>query len=175
MTYDPTKQIPTDLSEITKACEKLVACKKKAQELEALFEAQKALIRTAEDELIPEMMNEVGITSVTLSDGTKIELKDLVFAKIKDQEEAFNWLKENESDGIIKYGVSAQLERGDKKTANKVVQSLLKLGVPCEIKESIHHQTLQAFAREAMADEKLSAEIPKEAFGIYETQRVFIK
>ena len=123
MTYDPTKRKPTDLKEIKETGLQLAKAKHLAKRMEEKLEVHNQLIKTMEDEVLPDMMREIGITSLELEDGTKIVMKDLVFAKIKDQEEAFNWLKENDSDGIIKYGVAAQLERGDKETANKVVES----------------------------------------------------
>ena len=45
------------------------------------------------EELIPDLMNKVGLKLIQLDNGAKIQINEFVDARIKDAEVAFDWLR----------------------------------------------------------------------------------
>src|SRR5690606_40499508 len=81
---------------------------------EFLKQLKDELRRVVEQDL-PEAMDEVGMTKFELDDGSKIEVKNFYSASIPEdrKEEAFNWLKENNFDGMIKAEVKVSFGKGE--------------------------------------------------------------
>lgn len=130
-------------------------------------------IAKIEEEHLPLMMEEAGVTGIDLPGGHRIELKEMVFAKIPDthKQRAFEWLEANGHDGIIKNEVKVSLSRGQNEEANRITQMLLDQGVPAQKSQTVHHQTLNAFVREVIE----TPDFPKETFGVREFQKVQFK
>jgi|TARA_R110000751_G_scaffold85858_2_gene171193 hypothetical protein len=122
---------------------------------------------------IPNAVQELGLSSVHLANGTVIEIKPFIDAKIpKDRVgEAHTWLRANNNGDLIKHVVSANVGR-DSEAAIAAVKALSKLGLDPEDKESVHHQTLKGFVREQV---EKGTSIPLELFGVYIGQKSTIK
>lgn len=167
--------MPTTLEQITTLGEALQQYKQSLEHRLSQVEELKEHIRQIEEDVLPELMDEQGIEDMTLSCGAKISCKDFVVARIKDQETAFDWLRDTNNEGIIKNEIKIELARGDDEQAQRVSDLLDEKGIPATRKETIHYQTLNAFIREAVNDPELNESLPKEAFGVYETRKVTIK
>lgn len=138
---------------------------------EGLKEAKQRKKNISEVEL-PELMNTVGMSDFTLSDGRKVKLSVFYDAKLKNKREAFAYLDANGDNSIIKDTVTLNFERGDHERADKIVEELAEQGVTLKRKEDIHPQTLKAYVKEKIES---GADIPMEAFGVYIGNRVTIK
>jgi hypothetical protein len=126
------------------------------------------------EELIPDLMNKVGLKLVQLEDGTKIKVDEFVDARIKDANVAFEWLRETNNESIIKNQISVSLGRGDDDRAQQVLELLKENDVEADHKITVHNQTLKAFCRDALDNPELAESLPREAFGIYQGKRAKI-
>jgi hypothetical protein len=126
------------------------------------------------EELIPDLMNKVGLKLVQLEDGTKIKVDEFVDARIKDANVAFEWLRKTNNESIIKNQISVSLGRGDDDRAQQVLELLKENDVEADHKITVHNQTLKAFCRDALDNPELAESLPREAFGIYQGKRAKI-
>jgi len=134
----------------------------------------KATRKQVAEELIPDLMNKVGLKLVQLEDGTKIKVDEFVDARIKDANIAFDWLRETNNESIIKNQISVSLGRGDDARAQEVIELLRENDVEADPKITVHNQTLKAFCRDALDNPELAESLPREAFGIYQGKRAKI-
>jgi hypothetical protein len=126
------------------------------------------------EELIPDLMNKVGLKLIQLDDGAKIQINEFVDARIKDPEVAFDWLRATNNESIIKNQIQVVLGRGDDAKAQEILQTLKENDVDADLKITVHNQTLKAFCRDALDNPELAESLPREAFGIYQGKRAKI-
>jgi hypothetical protein len=143
-----------------------------------LTEAKQAANKIEENDL-PELMTSVGMTSFKLESGHTIEVKDIVSGSLSEpkREGGLKWLKANGHAGIIKHEFLVELPESvvkDVKKAAALKASMEKLGVKVVDKETVHPQTLMAWARERLKD-PATAGFPKETLGIYVGRRATVK
>ena len=74
----------------------------------------KLKVRDFEERIIPEMMQEAGVSKIKLKDGTEVEVKPFYAAKIPESrvDEAFGYLRSNGFEDLIKNTVTANFNRG---------------------------------------------------------------
>lgn len=133
-------------------------------ELEEQLKEAKEEYRNYSQEIIPAVMEELGIETFTLSNGYKINIKEDVFAKIPESyvDQAFQWLEETNNDGIIKTQVITNFGKGESENALKAVELLSENGMFATLKKNVHPQTLKAFVREQISK---GSGIPLDVFG----------
>ena len=122
---------------------------------------------------IPDYMNEVDISAVSLADGTTVKCEGKLFGGItaKNRDKAFAWLRKNGHGDIIKNVVTATFGKGDDAAAKKLEALITKQGYGVGRKESVHHGTLQAWIREMSEKGK---NVPPVTCGTFEKQIVTI-
>ena len=140
---------------------------------EELKQLKKELLKLT-DEDIPDTMTEIGVSEYKLIDGSSVTLKPTYGAHISEdnQQEAFQWLRDNECDDIIKNTVSVEFGRqeDEKALAFKELVEEQKYE-PVQVTK-IHPQTLKAFIKERI---EKGLEIPNHLFGVWAGQRAIIK
>lgn len=141
-------------------------------QVEAHLKSLKEKKKEISENLLPELMNLVGMKSFVLNNGQKVNLTTFYDAKIKDQGAAFAYLEDKGDTAIIKDTITCNFDRGEIERANAVAKELADKGVPVSRKEAIHPSTLKAYVREAI---ETGQNIPHDAFGIYIGNRVIIK
>jgi hypothetical protein len=112
-------------------------------------------------------MREVGIKTFTTTDGLVINVKPEVQVSISvaNRPAAYQWLIDNGFGGLLKLDVELHFDRGDREKAEKLAEQLRKKKLDVNIHQSIHAQTLKAFAKERIADTESDIEFPLELFG----------
>jgi len=113
-------------------------------------------------EQLPGLFDEVGMSRVTLEDGTEVFIDKDVVANIKEDNKAaaFAWLRKNNFGSIIKNEVKASFGKGEDKKALSLFTALIKKGINCTQKEFIHPATLKSFVNERLeAGKPLAKEI----------------
>ena len=117
----------------------------KEEELKSL-KLQKHLMST---EQIPTMMDEMGVQRLDV-ENLSVSLKPLINASIPPtrREEAYQWLRENDLDDIIKNDVILSFGKGEDNVAGDIMYDLEQRGMHPEKKTHIHSMTLKAFIRE---------------------------
>jgi hypothetical protein len=136
------------------------------EDLERQIEECKARIQARARGIIPEKMAELGIHEIELRDGRKLKLDQIVYGRATD--DGIRWLKENGHEDLISMALNAAVARGDEKAIKilrAVLQTMIKAGVKCGIKETVHWKTLEAFLREQIVERE--EEIPLALFNGY--------
>lgn len=146
-----------------------------AAALEEQLKAKQALIREIEEVKLPDLMDSVGIEEISLSNGRKIILKPFVFARIANEDIAFNWLARTNNTGIIKNQITVRIDRGREDEADTLTDYLAEHGFNPEQKKTIHPATLKSFCAEVLSNPELAQSFPKDAFGIHQGHKVHFK
>jgi hypothetical protein len=137
---------------------------------EAALKAAKADLTNLTHKLIPDAMAAAGTSDFTTNNGVKVAIKEILSGTLPKEPttraEALKWLDENEGRSIIKGTLTAEFERGEGnlEKRNRAAEALSSLQVDFVEQESVHPQTLAAFARERI---KNGEEVPLELLGLY--------
>jgi uncharacterized small protein (DUF1192 family) len=147
---------------------------KEIEELDAVLKERKDSMRKLLEETIPAALQELGMKSFKMSDGSQIDVKPFYGASIPEprRAEAYEWLRENGFDDIIKNTVSVRFGRGEDELCEALLGLLREQSYPAEQAEKIEPQTLKAWVRE-MTEQ--GNEFPTELFGAYIGQKATIK
>ena len=140
---------------------------------ETLKEAKKKLLKLT-DEDMPAVMQEVGMNKFELDDGSTVEVKPTYGASIlvDNRPQAYEWLRENGYDDIIKNNVTCSFGRGEDDKALAFKTFAAEKGYVANQKTEIHSQTLRAFVKERV---EAGDAFPMELFGAWVGQRAVIK
>jgi len=138
-----------------------------------LKDEKKALLKMTDEEL-PTMLAELGLSSMTLDDGSDVTVKQTYGASIRvdDKPAAFEWLRNHGYDDIIKNQVLCVFGRGEDDQASAFQAFASQQGYAAEQKTEIHPQTLRAFIKERVEN---GDDFPMELFGAWVGQRAVIK
>jgi hypothetical protein len=165
-----TQQAPSNegiqsLSKLVQSQVDLEAAIVKSEEQLEVLKAKHVVLTST---IIPDLMLELGMKSLSLANGAEVEIKPFISAKIPDTSKllAFKWLRDKDLAGIIKRQISVALGKGDDKLATRIAKGLKKLNVAFEDKESIHPQTLKSFCKEQI--ELNPTTFPRDLFGVFE-------
>lgn len=118
----------------------------------------------------PNLMEEGGIPEFKLDDGTKIELKRTVQAKVSANgwPEAVKWLDENGHGKIVDRSITLKFDREDEGIVELVKKLLEDNGlmdrVEFSVEETVHHSRLKAFIGDLV---KKGVDVPKKTFGVH--------
>ena len=141
----------------------------KEEELKSL-KLQKHKMST---EQIPAMMDEMGVQRLDV-ENLSVSLKPLINASIPPtrRDEAYQWLRENGLDDIIKNDVIMSFGKGEDNMAGDIMYELEQRGMHPEKKTHIHSMTLKAFIRERV---EKGLPIDLDLFGAYVARIADIK
>jgi|TARA_R110000744_G_scaffold77885_1_gene153401 hypothetical protein len=142
--------------------------------LEEVLKNSKRSLRNLTDEELPAILAEIGLTSFKLEDGSTVAVKQTYGASIlvKNRIQAYEWLRENSYDDIIKNKIEISFGRGEDDQASDFSQLAEGAGFNPEQKTEIHPQTLRAFVKERV---EAGDEFPMSLFGAWIGQRAVIK
>jgi uncharacterized small protein (DUF1192 family) len=141
---------------------------------EEFLKERNDVLRKMTDEDLPSVLEELGVKSFVLDDGSKVSVTALYGASIPAprKEEAFEWLRENGYDDIIKNDVICTFGRGEDDKAAAFAQAARERGLSPEQKQLVHAQTLKAWVRERVES---GESFPMDLFGAFVGQRATIK
>jgi len=126
----------------------------------------KAEVRQIEEEDLPELMRELGLSEIKLEDGSSVKVVDEVDCgiSIERRPAAHAWLADNGFGGLIKSAGVVEVGRNEPDEAGAAAAKMHDLlGRDAAFNESVHASTLKAFIKEQMA---AGVTIPMELFGI---------
>ena len=168
---DIEKMSNIDLSQdsvksISDKCNQFNTLKKQIEKDEESLSLLKQKARDMEERIIPEMMQEAGVSLLKLSDGSTVEVKPFYAAKIPESrvEEAFSWLRGKGFEDIIKNTVTASFNRGQDNEVSELIKVCEEHGFNYNKKEKVEPMTLKAFVKEQVEAGK---ELPFDLFGVY--------
>ena len=151
---------------ISDKCNQLKEIHVSIKDAEEKLSSLKSKARDFEERIIPEMMQEAGVSLLKLSDGSTVEVKPFYAAKIPESrvEEAFSWLRGKGFEDIIKNTVTASFNRGQDNEVSELIKVCEDHGFNYNKKEKVEPMTLKAFVKEQVEAGK---ELPFDLFGVY--------
>lgn len=150
---------------------------KEIADLENQLSVKKEQKRRIEEQDLPETMDQVNMREFVLEDGTKVKVKPFYAASIPEdrKEEAFDWMKERDFDGMIKADIKVQFGKGEFELAQEFLQYVRgwnQKSIEPEYKEHVHWQTLRKFVQEQIEGGK---ELPLDLFGVFVGRKAEMK
>ena len=163
-----------DLGSVAALAKRAKVLEREIEDLEKSLNERKEQQRKLLEESIPNMLGELGMKDFTMSDGSKITVKPFYSASIKEENraQAYEWLRDNGHDDIIKNTVSVRFGRGEDELCETLLNLLREQNYPVEQAQKIEPQTLKAWVREQV---ERGNEFPTELFGLYVGQKATIK
>ena len=165
--------------------------------LEHEIEATKTRLKELEDErntlaldTLPNLMESVGVSNLTLNNGWKLDIKPNFRASIPSTsaieraddderpllinrlEEGLRWLRNNKGGDLIKSTLKLDLGRGQEKLAKQFMTLAKQLKVPINKSLAVHPGTLASFLREKLSK---GATVPLDTFGVYDGKEAVLK
>lgn len=163
---DETDINASDLGDLGKAAEDLVAKQLEIEGAEHALKRLKAEERRISQEVIPALMDNIGLAKITLNTGNVIEVKDAVQCSIpvSNRDRAYEWMVEHGHGDLIKTALTAKFGRGEKDDAAAAAEVLHKIGIHASLAESVHPGTLKAWARQEIEGGRMP---PSDLFNVH--------
>jgi hypothetical protein len=155
------------LAEVQLLCENLWFVEGQIASLESELSEVKSVFRDLAEKRIPEAFNDLGLKSLQLTDGTTINLQDMIAATINDENRAaaHNWLRENGYGDIIKNEIIVSFGKDEDKYADVIYDRLVhEGGLQPMRQEKVHPSTLKAFVKERL---KSGEPFPADTFKLF--------
>ena len=175
--FDESEALDSINTETTKNLSGLVrqlrVVEQEVEEAETLLKNLKAERQKLSTQMIPDLMDEMGVERVDV-DGLTVTKKQIVAASIPvdKRELAFDWLRDRGLDDIIKNDVVCSFGRGQDNLAKDAFWTLKDKGLEPSTKTHIHPMTLKAFVKDRVEQ---GQEIDLDLFGAFLTNAVEIK
>ena len=138
----------TGLESVAELLRKQLKLEAKIEDYESLLKTHKEDLRKLSGETIPEKMAELGMTSTTMYDGSKVEVVEDIYVSIpKDPQKSaacYEWLEDNGLGDIIKNSVGISFGKGEGNKAKHLEETIKEMGLIPEVKISVHPSTLKA-------------------------------
>jgi hypothetical protein len=162
-----------DIDRVTALAGLLIATAARIESIEAELAAAREAYLRVEREDLPELMREVGLSHLTLTNGVEVVVSEEVTAAITEERRAaaHAWLREHNFGGLIKTLVTIPFGRGEEEEARRLAARIAEEH-ECSLNETVHPQTLKAFVREQVEDGK---PLPFDLFGVHPFSRAKIK
>ena len=131
--------------------------------------------RKLSGEIIPAKMQELGMTSTTMTDGSKVDVVEDIYVSIpKDPEKSaacYEWLEDNGLGDIIKNSVGISFGKGEGNMAKHLQETIKEMGLIPEVKVSVHPSTLKATIKKWHEEGK---SVPDNTFSLFIGQKTKI-
>jgi len=122
------------------------AKKLQLEHLEAEVKASKKEFNTLSQELIPQSMQKLGMSSFMLETGESISFKEEVSVSVKDYDALADFLDERGDSSILK--ITMEIGKVPKDILSKITQMLAEqFGIFTEAKQFVHPQTIKSYVK----------------------------
>ena len=163
-----------DLTTVSGMCTAILNKEDEIAALEQRLKDEKKALLKMTDEDLPTMLQEIGLSSMKLDDGSEVTVKPTYGATIlvENKQAAFQWLRENGYGDLVKNTVTCTFGMGEDEKAAAFAREAQAKGYAPEQKENVHPQTQRAFVKERMES---GDEFPTELFGAWTGFKAIIK
>lgn len=130
------------LSSVSQLAEKLRLQTELVDGLEQSLKDAKQTLYKLRDDILPTALQELGLTGLSLADGSKVTVKPVYGGHISEanKEPAHQWLRDNGFGDIIKNTVSCQFGKGEDEQAAQFYEELTRQGLVVNQKRKSMHQ-----------------------------------
>lgn len=162
----PNKEELNNISELAMSQVQLEMDIKTAEKALGELKSRHLKLRT---EALPEAMKQVGLTEFTLSNGSKISIKDGIDVSIPvpKKPEAFAWLRDNGHGDIIKNDVTLSFGTGQDAQKDVAIEFAEQNNFPYAAKEAVHTGTLKAWAKKQLELDDQTNALPEDLITVY--------
>ena len=153
------------LKALSQKCNKLEALQTEIDQQEQNIKSLKEKQRKLSEEEIPTFLQEKGLTSIRLNNGTEVSVAEDIKpgVLVANRSFCYQWLRDNGFGDLIKNIVSVNFGMGEDQDAVNLKKQIDELGLVCAEKEDVHYQTLKAFVGE---QHRKGVNLPDE-FGVH--------
>ena len=163
-----------DLSNISELARQLEEVEDKIRLEEEVLSELKAERKNHSEGLLPDALQESGLSEIKLSNGTTLSVSTYYTAKITDdnKDAAFKWLVENNLGDIIKNTVTANFNRTEDARATELMTQLEGEGHDLVQKKWVEPMTLKATVKEQV---ERGTDLPLDTFNVYVGHKIKVK
>jgi hypothetical protein len=180
-----------ELGAIADMAQKMHDLEDEINRLDELLKAKKQDLKMLAEQDLPDLMQELNIKNFTLSNGAKVEVKDVIQAsvpsqgaidRVKDEDEreamrilqqqCFEWLRVNGLGDLIKSNVEVQFGRNEDEACNNFTEELRERKIYYKRAVGVHPQSLNATLKERLSEGK---DVPVDLFRVYMGRRANIR
>ena len=144
---------PDKIDALNASLEEAIELEQMVEQMEEDLKAAKKSLHALRSTRIPDMMDEMGMDSVTFR-GWKVTLSDFVSGSLpkepEAQQRAVDWLEKEGAGGLIKTDVSMAFGKSQHNEALDLAGRLQEEGYAARVNSGVHPQTLMSFARERL-------------------------
>lgn len=189
---DVVKQDNVDLSLINSRCQDLLILRDHLKQQEDKVRDIKSQISKLENETLPSLMQQVGLSSVELSTGQKLSIKEDfscnlpakgTIEKEKDWEKRENmqerfdrgtqWLIDNQGDGLVKKQIIIDIGTNEiPETLCVGLESCTQQGIEYVMDKTVNANSLKSFLKEK---KKNNVDIPDDIFKVHILDKAVLK
>ena len=159
----PDQSDVIDPEKLSEELEKLKSIQAQIQEAEKKLKDLKSDEKVQSGIVIPKLMEDMNLSSLTLKDGSEVSIKKIYSATIKADKkaEAYQWLRNNGLGDIIKNDITVTFGKGEDNKAAEYAVLAKGQGYEPVQKIGVHPQTLKAMVRERL---EANQDVPSDLF-----------
>ena len=148
-----TKAIPKEeqLSTLARLATELRSLEDEIEETEERLQILKEDLSLISEVTIPDLMKDIGVEKITLSNGLRLSYKFFANGKVLD-EKAYDWFENEGYSELVKSELTIKTRRIEKQDLAPVKALLREHNLEFSEKDHIHYQTMGAFLREKITE-----------------------
>ena len=156
----------TDIQQLSGYCLELQSLEDQIESKEEEIKKIKEKADKIASEIIPNMLAEQGLSSLKLADGSAVEIKKSYSCTIKKDgtDAAYQWLRENGLEDIIKNEVFVTFGKGEDNKAQDLLDLAENSGYEPQQKQKVEPMTLKALYRERV---EAGLDMPSDSFNLW--------
>ena len=170
----PDQSDVIDPEKLSEELEKLKSIQAQIQEAEKKLKDLKSDEKVQSGVVIPKLMEDMNLSSLTLKDGSEVSIKKIYSATIKADKkaEAYQWLRNNGLGDIIKNNITVTFGQGEENKAMAYATLAKGQGYEPAQEEKVHAMTLKV----TMEDWKNKGnDVPEDLFWTFDGNQTKIK
>ena len=156
----------TDIKTLSHYCLQLQNYEDQIENLEKDIKDIKEQADKISSEIIPNMLAEQGLSSLKLADGSAVEVRKSYSCTIKKDgtDAAYQWLRENGLEDLIKNEVFVTFGKGEDNKAEQLLGLAEQEGFEPQQKSKVEPMTLKALYRERI---EAGLDMPSDTFNLF--------
>ena len=156
----------TDIQQLSGYCLELQSLEDQIEFLEKEVKKLKQQADKIASEIIPNMLAEQGLSSLKLADGSAVEVRKSYSCTIKKDgaDAAYQWLRENGLEDLIKNEVFVTFGKGEDNKAEQLLGLAEQEGFEPQQKSKVEPMTLKALYRERI---EAGLDMPSDTFNLF--------
>ena len=171
-----------ELGAISDMAQKMFNIQAECENLEMLLKNRKLDLKAIAEQALPDLMQELNIKEFTLTNGAKVEIKDVITGSVPSagaiarakgdtqdelairQQQCFEWLRGNGAGDLIQSNVEVQFGRNEDDECNAFTEELRERQLYYKRAIGVHPSSLNSFIKERLSEGK---DIPLDLFRVY--------